>query len=238
MKVRIKFSKEGPMTFVGHLDTMRYFQKALRRAELPVAFSGGYSPHMIMSFAVPLGVGMESLGDYFDLEMAEDMSTAEIAARLDEQMAEGMHIVSVRKVEDGKAGKAGKAMALVAAADYFVEFRPGKEPSIEWKNRVEEFLAQPEIKVTKQTKRSEKEIDLRPNIYKMEVRNNGFFYMLASASSNYTKPELVTNTFFKWLGEELPEFAFTVKRLEMYADQGENASPRFVTLESLGEEIE
>ena len=61
------------MKFVGHLDTMRYFQKAIRRAELPVAFSGGYSPHMIMSFAVPLGVGMESLGDYFDLEMAEDM---------------------------------------------------------------------------------------------------------------------------------------------------------------------
>ena len=100
MKVRIKFSKEGPMKFVGHLDTMRYFQKAIRRAELPVAFSGGYSPHMIMSFAVPLGVGMESLGDYFDLEMAEDMATSEIAARLDEQMAEGMQIVSVRKVVD------------------------------------------------------------------------------------------------------------------------------------------
>ena len=49
MKVRIKFTKEGPMKFVGHLDTMRYFQKAIRRAELPIAFSGGYSPHMIMS---------------------------------------------------------------------------------------------------------------------------------------------------------------------------------------------
>ena len=92
LKVRIKFRKYGVMRFIGHLDVMRYFQKALRRAELPVDFSGGYSPHMIMSFAVPLGVGMESLGDYFDLEMAEDMSTAEIAARLDEQMAEGMHI--------------------------------------------------------------------------------------------------------------------------------------------------
>ena len=235
MKARIKFKKYGALRFIGHLDVMRYFQKVMRRADIPIAFTTGYSPHMIMSFAVPLGVGMESLGDYFDLEMAEDMATSEIAARLDEQMAEGMHIVSVRKVEDGKAGK---AMALVAAADYLVEFRLGKEPSIEWKSRVEEFLAQPEIKVTKQTKRSEKEIDLRPNIYKMEVRENGFFYMLASASSNYTKPELVTNTFFKWLGEELPEFAFTVKRLEMYADQGENASPRFVTLESLGEEIE
>lgn len=49
MKVRIKFAKTGHMKFVGHLDTMRYFQKAIRRAELPVAFSGGYSPHMIMS---------------------------------------------------------------------------------------------------------------------------------------------------------------------------------------------
>ena len=64
MKVRIKFSKEGPVKFVGHLDTMRYFQKAIRRANLPVAFSGGYSPHMIMSFAAPLGVGTESLGEY------------------------------------------------------------------------------------------------------------------------------------------------------------------------------
>ena len=170
---------------------------------------------------------MESLGDYFDLEMAEDMATSEIAARLDEQMAEGMHIVSVRKVEDGKAGK---AMALVAAADYLVEFRLGKEPSIEWKSRVEEFLAQPEIKVTKQTKRSEKEIDLRPNIYKMEVRENGFFYMLASASSNYTKPELVTNTFFKWLGEELPEFAFTVKRLELKELREISSCPVFFSM--------
>ena len=62
MKVRIKFSKEGPVKFVGHLDTMRYFQKAIRRANLPVAFSGGYSPHMIMSFAAPLGVGTEMSG--------------------------------------------------------------------------------------------------------------------------------------------------------------------------------
>ena len=65
MKVRIKFTKEGPMKFVGHLDTMRYFQKAIRRAELPIAFSGGYSPHMIMSFAAPLGVGITSDGEYF-----------------------------------------------------------------------------------------------------------------------------------------------------------------------------
>ena len=153
MKVRIKFSKEGPVKFVGHLDTMRYFQKAIRRANLPVAFSGGYSPHMIMSFAAPLGVGTESLGEYFDLELAETVPTSEITRRLDAVMVEGVRVISTRQVEDGKAGK---AMSLVAAADYYVEFRPGKEPEISWKDKINDFLAQPEIKVMKKTKRSEK----------------------------------------------------------------------------------
>ena len=54
------------MKFIGHLDIMRFFQKALRRADIPVAFSGGFSPHMIMSFANPLGVGLTSDGEYFD----------------------------------------------------------------------------------------------------------------------------------------------------------------------------
>ena len=62
LKVRVKFSKEGAMKFIGHLDIMRYFQKAIRRANIPIAFSGGFSPHMIMSFAAPLGVGVTSAG--------------------------------------------------------------------------------------------------------------------------------------------------------------------------------
>lgn len=235
MKVRIKFSKEGPMKFVGHLDTMRYFQKAVRRAGLPAAFSGGYSPHMIMSFAAPLGVGTESLGEYFDLELTETMPTDEIVRRLNKTMAEGVQVISARQVEEGKAGK---AMSLVAASDYFVEFRPGKEPEISWRDKVEEFLSLPQIQVTKKTKRSEKQVDIRPFIYKMEQRDNGVFLMLASASSNYTKPELVMETFFKWLGTDLPDFALQIRRLEVYADLGTEDDHKFVTLEALGEEVE
>ena len=223
------------MKFVGHLDTMRYFQKAIRRANLPVAFSGGYSPHMIMSFAAPLGVGTESLGEYFDLELAETVPTSEITRRLDAVMVEGVHVLSTRQVEDGKAGK---AMSLAAAADYYVEFRPGKEPEISWKDKISDFLAQPEITVMKKTKRSEKEIDIRPFIYKMELQGDKIFMMLASASANYTKPELVTDTFFSWLGIELPEFAYSIKRLEVYADKGTEEEHKFVTLEALGEEVE
>ena len=109
------------MKFIGHLDIMRYFQKAIRRANIPIAFSGGFSPHMIMSFAAPLGVGVTSAGEYFDMELTDDsLSSKEMENRLNATMAEGMKVISVRQISDGKASA---CMSLVAAADYTVAFR-------------------------------------------------------------------------------------------------------------------
>ncbi len=235
MKVRIKFSKTGHMKFVGHLDTMRYFQKAIRRSGLPAAFSGGYSPHMIMSFAAPLGVGTTSLGEYFDVELTETVATDEIERRLNAVMTEGVSVCCARKVEDGKAST---AMALVAAADYLVWFRQGKEPSVSWQEKLGEFISQKEIIVTKKTKRSEKTVDIRPYIYQMEAREGDVFLKLASASSNYTKPELVMDTFLKWMGEEIRPYAYMTERREVYAAAGDEKNPRFVPLEALGEKVE
>ena len=82
MKARIKFRKNGVMKFIGHLDIMRYFQKAIRRAQIPIAFTGGYSPHMIMSFANPLGVGLTSDGEYFDIELTEPIASYEALGRV------------------------------------------------------------------------------------------------------------------------------------------------------------
>lgn len=223
------------MKFVGHLDTMRYFQKAIRRSGLPAAFSGGYSPHMIMSFAAPLGVGTTSLGEYFDVELTETVATDEIVRRLNAVMTEGVSVCCARKVEDGKAST---AMALVAAADYLVWFRQGKEPSVSWQEKLGEFISQKEIIVAKKTKRSEKTVDIRPYIYQMEAREGGVFLKLASASSNYTKPELVMDTFLKWMGEEIRPYAYMTERREVYAAAGDEKNPRFVPLEALGEKVE
>ena len=70
MKIRIKFKKYGTMKFIGHLDVMRYFQKAIRRSDVEICYSGGFSPHQIMSFAAPLGVGITSNGEYVDIEVS------------------------------------------------------------------------------------------------------------------------------------------------------------------------
>jgi radical SAM-linked protein len=235
MKVRIKFTKEGPVKFIGHLDTMRYFQKAIRRAQLPVAYSGGYSPHMIMSFAAPLGVGIESLGEYFDVEFKEPVSSREIVDRLNDTMVEGIRILSAREVEEGKAGK---AMSLVAAADYHVYFREGKEPCVGWQSRLGDFCRQEQILVTKETKKGEKEVDIRPFIYELKLEENGLIFMkLASASANYTRPDTVMDAFLCYLDVEAQPWSYQTIRLETYADKGTEEEHKFLPLEALGEEI-
>ena len=70
MKLRIRFTKEGPVRFVGHLDFMRFMQRVLKKSGLDVVYTGGFNPHMILSFAAPLGVGEETIGDYADVEVA------------------------------------------------------------------------------------------------------------------------------------------------------------------------
>ena len=102
MKARIKFKKYGALRFIGHLDVMRFFQKAIRRAHIPIAYTGGYSPHMIMSFANPLGIGITSEGEYFDIELKESISSAEAVSRLNAVMVEGIEVLSFRQIAEKK----------------------------------------------------------------------------------------------------------------------------------------
>ena len=162
MKVRIKFRKQGVMKFIGHLDVMRYFQKAIRRADIDIAYTEGFSPHMILSFAAPLGVGLTSNGEYADIMLKTPISSAEAVRRLNDVMVEGMEIVSFREIPDEKASN---AMSLVAEADYTVIFREGMEPPAGWEEKLLAFYEKPSILVTKKTMISDREMDLKPLIY-------------------------------------------------------------------------
>ena len=119
MKLRVKFRKFGSVRFIGHLDVMRFFQKAIRRAGIDIAYTGGYSPHQIMTFAAPLGVGLESNGEYMDIEVHSLPSCQEVADRLNQVSVPGIQVVSVKILPE----KAGNAMASVAAAAYTIRVR-------------------------------------------------------------------------------------------------------------------
>lgn len=228
LKVRIKFRKYGVLKFIGHLDVMRYFQKALRRAEIPVAFTSGYSPHMIMSFANPLGVGLTSDGEYFDLELTRPVPSEEAVARLNAVGVEGIEVLSFVEIpQDRKAS----GMSIVAAADYLVSFKKEIMPET-WKKLEKEFLSQSSVVIQKKTKRSEKEVDIRPLIYCFEIRDEGVFMKLAAGSEENLKPALVIQAFCEFAGREFQESDFHFHRLELYA-RSENGND-LVSLESLG----
>ena len=216
MKIRIKFSKQGAMKFIGHLDTMRYFQKAMRRADVDIRYSEGFSPHQIMSFAAPLGVGLTGSGEYLDIEVLSTGSSAEMVKRLND-------------------------MSIVAACDYTIVLRDDYENGLsmtaeEFYNGILDFIENGNLNIVKKTKKGEKEMDLKPLIYEARrgTDGNGLFLQLSSGSAANVKPELVLEAYCKSLGKEYPQFAFRINREEVYADAGEHD---FVTLESFGEEI-
>lgn len=222
------------MKFIGHLDIMRYFQKAIRRAEIPIAFTSGYSPHMIMSFANPLGVGLTSDGEYFDIELTESIASKEAVRRLNEQMVDGMEIVSFVQIPDDKKSK---GMSIVAGADYLSSVKNSSLPE-DLAEKLEAFYAQNEICVVKKTKKSEKEVDIRPMIYKLECRDGKIYMRVAAGSVQNLKPELVTEAFVRYLGMDAEEVTFTHHRLETFAES-ENMEGKMilVPLDALGTEI-
>mgnify|MGYP003291868350 CR=1 FL=1 len=233
MNIRMKFKKSGCMKFIGHLDIMRYFQKAIRRADIDIAYSEGFSPHMIMSFAAPLGVGLTSEGEYVDLQVNSCESSKAAVDALNRVMVDGVEVVSFKRLPENVKN----AMSSVAAADYFVNFRAGYAPE-DWENKFKAFLQKEEMLIVKKTKRSEAEVDLKPMLYQAEIRDGGIFMQVACGSVNNLKPELVMEAFAKEYAFELAPFALEVCRLEVYTDFGTEEKRKLVTLEELGEDIE
>lgn len=238
MKIRIKFRKYGIMKFIGHLDIMRYFQKAMRRADIDICYSSGFSPHMIMSFASPLGVGLTSDGEYLDIEIGNEQSSASAVKRLNAVMAEGIEVLSFRRIPEEKASN---AMSLVAAADYEVRFRDEKFLPDNLMEAWVSFYHQSAIPIVKKTKKGERELDLKPLIYQAECRPSSdgscIFLRLSAGSADNIKPELVMEAFAAYAGFSIPEFALLIHRKELYADTGLEGEERFVSLEDLGEEF-
>ncbi len=232
MKLRIKFSKHGPIRFIGHLDVMRYFQKAIRRAELDIAYSSGFSPHQIMSFAAPLGVGLESNGEYMDIEVHSIISCEDIKNRLNAFSAPGIEVTSVKILPEG----AGNAMASVAAASYTVTFREGRAPKLTLEDKLPAFLAKEQILITKETKKGIREVNLKPGIYELSFTDNAFHMLVDASSAGNIKPIQIIEALLADNGESLQENALFVTREDTFTNIGTQDARKLVPLDDIGHE--
>lgn len=160
MRARITFTKQGPLRYIGHLDLHRLWERAMRRADLPITYSQGFHPQPKISLAAALPLGFSSRGEVLDVRLNEEIPLDEIINRLRESLPPDIAIVNVTGVDEREPA----LQTQVLSAAYDVHLTEAIDGS-ELKRRVEEIMMSESIL----RDRRGKSYDLRPLIEMMSV---------------------------------------------------------------------
>ena len=128
-KLRIRYAKRGRLRFTSHRDFGRAFERAIRRAGLPIAYSSGFSPHPRISYANASPTGAASEAEYLEIGLVEVCDPAEVRRRLDEALPDGLDIVDVVVALARRAGRPAGGRAVGDRAPRGVAGRCTATPS-------------------------------------------------------------------------------------------------------------
>lgn len=208
-KMIIKFEKDDCVKFVSHLDLIRVFDRAMRRAKLPMEYSQGFNPHPLMTFAHPLGVGVASCGELLEMTLAESVEPDIFKLKLNENMPVGFKIVEVREIE-GKNN-----FAKLALADYAIKIE-GEFPKTSMEDA---FKALPSMIVDKKTKSGVKETDIKPFVAGFREIEKGMLNVRLKTGAENLKPELLVQGLAKYVEGFKPERVL-ILRTELLDGEG------------------
>ncbi|HIU33272.1 MAG TPA: DUF2344 domain-containing protein [Candidatus Pullichristensenella excrementigallinarum] len=192
MRAWIRFGKNDRLRFVSHLDLQRFFQRALNRTGLPIAYSQGFNPHPVMSFGSALAVGWTSAYEILDFKLAVPMGRARTEEAMRSALPEDLPVLGVRMVDD----RFPAPMARIEAAEYLLR----AEDAPQLARAVEEFMARERVLAIRKTKSGEKEVDIRPMALALEPREEGLFARLMLTEQETLKPDLLLATLRKNAG--------------------------------------
>ncbi len=173
-KIRIKFSKREEVKYISHLDMVRVFIRALRRARLPVAFSEGFVAREKISFSHPLPLGLTSKSEYADIEFSNFINPGELKERLNKELPSGLRVEEAEIVPL----KSKSLMATFDCAEYEVKLSDLRYQMADVRERISKFLKQKEIIIKRKTKKGIREIDIRPLILKLELKGSALRMLL------------------------------------------------------------
>lgn len=170
--VRIKFEKMNVLKFISHLDVCRTMKTALLRAGIPVWYTEGFNPHPKMVFSLPLSIGTESVCEYMDIKITEEMSHEEIKRRLASAFTTDMAVTEVYSPK----------MKFQQIAYALYEITPCEEYDLS-------PLMADKIMITKHSKKGEVTIDVKERIKSVEVKNGKIMMLLCAAENSYINPD-------------------------------------------------
>ena len=165
--IRVKYKKEDEMIFISHLDLQRLLQRAFRRAKINLSYSEGFNPHPKMSYGNALALGVESQGEYVDIEIEDDIKVKEYLERINEQLPDGIKFVKGQEIDP----KTPSLSSIIVYGEYIFNIDLEVPLSKEFvKSRVLNFVKSKEIIITKKNKKGKKvEVDIRPMIRNFDL---------------------------------------------------------------------
>lgn len=221
----LKFTKEKRLKYISHLDVLRLFQRAFKRAGIRLSYSQGYNPHAKVGFALPLSLGFESSGEYMEIETGPEYSEEEIKERLNAIMPDGIEITSCGRLAE--TSKTAVAAALDFAS-YKILFTGEQDAAHALEAAVKPFMKQEKIITVKFSKKKKKNIesDIRPHIRSVTTVKTGaglmFSMMLATGSRGNLNPETLVEELCRYAGVEYSRPQWAYRRMEMYYLEGRN----------------
>lgn len=229
MRYLVKFTKGSNIKFVSHLDLMRTLQKIIKRGNLPIEYSQGFNPHMSISIAQPLSVGMFSKGEYMDINLSENLDTWVIKDRLNENSSSNIKFINVVKVD--KEGKDGKkipqAMAAIEGASYSINIKYHDINNLE--EEIKSLFEMEEWKVLKKGKSGEKEVNIKPMVKKLnyEIKNSSLNLdvLISAGSREHLSADLLSKFILENTKHGDKETFVSIERQEMYGGSGDNLIP-------------
>lgn len=185
---RLCFCKKGALKYISHLDLQRTFSRALRRTDIPVAYSCGFNPQPRLRFALPLALGIEGKNEYLDINLSVPLQESILKGALNARLPAGLKVKNVSVVEP----KQPSLSSLVQAALYVVclEAWPADLPQ-----ELNHLLQANKIYVERRGKKGTRKVDIRPFLHKLEIRKQekgeALLMLLAAGSRGSARPQEV-----------------------------------------------
>lgn len=217
------FEKGERLRHIGHLDIMRSTQRALRRSGLPVSYSKGFNPHILITFASALSTGAVGRHELMDVTLDKPVTAEEFLAAMNAAMPPDMQLSSARALDDRHPA----LMAMVRAAAYDLHVL---DPAAAKKcaDAIPAFLQQGSIMAMRKTKSGVKECDIRPLIHSLKAEEDHLYATLTLTESTACKPDMLLTALCDFAGCEVPRMLVIREHL-----LGENERGELVPLETL-----
>lgn len=197
---RMVFERVGDCSFIGHLDLMHVFERAVRRANLPILYSQGYNPKPMMVFALPLGVGIDTKGDYIDISFERTVPVASAIEEINKFLPRGIRLLSGVNIDEPK----NSLMSVVTAAKYELTIDATLPEGDSLRAMLERLTSMDKILVDKKSKGKIIEVDIKDLILSLEQnksssKSTASIYVKAGSSSNL-RPDVLLSALVKYCG--------------------------------------